>query len=201
MHLNVLITYFKPSPTSMALYMCPLMLICFPTEIITVILKTKTLKLSKLHTFFIFTPDRLLEKVSNLYLSSTKSGLFTTFRLLLFCPTFQNAYDRGNSQVAVSLGALRSPRLDSEQGRWNSHNVPHHPCWSQVTVGIQLMGWGGNLIILTWILMKSPTSITTKDLISIHQDGKLQPHPEALTCAHGHVWECEHVVYKERNDA
>lgn len=72
MHLNVLITYFKPSPTSMALYMCPLMLICFPREIITAILKTKTLKLSKLHTFFIFTPDRLLEKVSNLYLSFHK---------------------------------------------------------------------------------------------------------------------------------
>lgn len=61
----------------MALYTpCPLMLLSFPIDINTSTWKMKTLKLSRLHNFFIFTPGSLLEKISNL---STKSGLFTTF--------------------------------------------------------------------------------------------------------------------------
>lgn len=104
-----------PSPTPVALYTFPLMLISFPTEIITPIVKM-TLKLSRLHNFFIFTSGRLLEKVSNLYLSFHKVWAVYYFPTTTSLSYFYRMVDRGNSQVVVSLRALRSPGLDSEPG-------------------------------------------------------------------------------------
>ena len=111
------------------------------------------------------------------------------------------SFSRGSSQLRdltrVSRIAGRHFTLwasmggHSESGGWNNNDVLHPPCWSQVTERVQLIGWRGDSIVLTEILMKSPTSITTKDLISIHRVGKLKPHPGGLMCAYGRMWVCQ----------
>lgn len=169
------------------------------------------MKLSKLlpFLFFILTLGSLLENISNVSIfpqsasslllsySRTYSSEFTSWPETSRT-WHQNSHDKRDNQVVVSLGTLQSPGMDSEQGGWDSHNVPQRLAGLR-RQGIQLVGRAGKSVISTCIQMKLPTFMTTNDWISICQGEKLSLYPEGLKygCRCECAWEC--VICKERN--
>lgn len=139
-----------------SLYTWCAVMLNFPTDIIMSILKMKTLRLSRLHCIlFCFFPLSLLVGCLRKFLIFPQNLGSTTF-------SFQSWHARvhqldGHKQNLPSdwsqkrklsnCGELWEVQVGLSWCGWNHLNGGQPRCCSQVTEGIQLMGWTGNSTI------------------------------------------------------